>query len=289
MFEDGSAVVFVGIANVEIPLGTRWQFQEGMVSAEVYRTRRPARVEEVDWSSIEDPVGAASRRLGTRSTVGSPIVVEGGLWGAMIVSSSDDLLPPTPSSVSRTSQSSSGLRSPTLSQAEFAHSSPRNRRPCAGSRHWSQRAVRQPLSSQPSPGIAHVFSDVAPSLVATVVRFDPGPECVLVGAAPDEREPIGTRWPPHDLHVSTRVLRTGRSARRDKEKLDATNGPGRGRDVAARFVYQIGSPPVIVDGRLWGAMTLNATDPLPADIDQRLPSFVQLIATAIANATTIQA
>jgi signal transduction histidine kinase len=31
-------------------------------------------------------------------------------------------------------------------------------------------------------------------------------------------------------------------------------------------------------------MTLNAADPLPPDIDQRLPSFVQLVATAIANA-----
>ena len=86
-FEDGSAVIFVGVANVEIPLGTRWEFQEGMTSAEVYRTGRPARVEAVDWSAVGGPVGEASRRLGTYSTVGSPIVVEGRLWGAMIVSS----------------------------------------------------------------------------------------------------------------------------------------------------------------------------------------------------------
>ena len=44
-FEHGSAVVFVGVANIEIPIGARWEFQEGMASAEVYRTGRSARVE----------------------------------------------------------------------------------------------------------------------------------------------------------------------------------------------------------------------------------------------------
>ena len=47
----------------------------------------PARVEEVDWSAVGGPVGAASLRLGTQSIVGCPIFVEGRLWGAMIVSS----------------------------------------------------------------------------------------------------------------------------------------------------------------------------------------------------------
>src|SRR6185369_1836816 len=63
--------------------------------------------------------------------------------------------------------------------------------------------------------VAHVFSGVEPPLVATVIRFDPGPECVLVGRSrPYEHEPIGSRWvpTPRDLYVSTRVLRTRRSA-----------------------------------------------------------------------------
>ena len=93
-FEHGSAVTFVGVANLEIPIGTQWEFQEGMTSAEVYRTGRSARVEEVDWSSVDGPVGEASRRLGTVSAVSSPIVVEDRLWGTMTVGSrSSDLLP----------------------------------------------------------------------------------------------------------------------------------------------------------------------------------------------------
>jgi signal transduction histidine kinase len=92
---DPLAVVFVGISrNIDIPIGTRWTFQDGMASAEVYRTGRPARVDAMDWPSGDDPVGEAARRLGVVSTVVSPIVVEDGLWGAISVSSIHEPLSP---------------------------------------------------------------------------------------------------------------------------------------------------------------------------------------------------
>jgi signal transduction histidine kinase len=47
----------------------------------------------MNWSEVDGPVGAAARRLGVLSTVVSPIVVEGHLWGAMSISSMDQLLP----------------------------------------------------------------------------------------------------------------------------------------------------------------------------------------------------
>ena len=91
---DGPAVVFVGVSKtLDLPVGTRWEFQPGMASAEVYRTGRSARVDAMDWSSASGPVAGAARRLGIVSTVGSPIVVEGRLWGAMTVASTDELLP----------------------------------------------------------------------------------------------------------------------------------------------------------------------------------------------------
>jgi signal transduction histidine kinase len=91
---DGPAVVFVGVSQtLELPVGTRWEFQPGMTSAEVYRTGCSARVDAMDWLSASGPVAGAARRLGTVSTVGSPIVVEGLLWGVMTVASADELLP----------------------------------------------------------------------------------------------------------------------------------------------------------------------------------------------------
>ncbi|HMD25177.1 MAG TPA: GAF domain-containing protein, partial [Streptosporangiaceae bacterium] len=91
---DGPAAVFAGVAKtLRLPVGTRWELQAGMASAEVYRTGCPARVDAMDWSSTSGAVAVAARRLGTVSTVGSPVFVEGRLWGAMTVSSTDELLP----------------------------------------------------------------------------------------------------------------------------------------------------------------------------------------------------
>jgi signal transduction histidine kinase len=91
---DGPAVVFVGVSKtLQLPVGTRWEFQPGMASAEVYRTGRSARVDARDWSSASGPVAGAARRLGIVSSVASPILVEGRLWGAMNVASTAELLP----------------------------------------------------------------------------------------------------------------------------------------------------------------------------------------------------
>ena len=87
---DGPAVVLVGLSKtLQLPVGTRWGFQPGMASAEVYYTGRSARVEGMDWESASGPVAGAGRRLGIVSDVGTPIVVQGQLWGAIIVASTD--------------------------------------------------------------------------------------------------------------------------------------------------------------------------------------------------------
>jgi signal transduction histidine kinase len=62
-------------------------------SAEVLRTGRSARLDAVDWSDVSGLLGADSRHLGIVSTVASPIVVEGRTWGAVSISSTDEVLP----------------------------------------------------------------------------------------------------------------------------------------------------------------------------------------------------
>jgi signal transduction histidine kinase len=91
---DGPAVVFVGVSKtLDLPVGTRWEFHAGMASAEVYRTGHSARVDAMDWSSASGPVAGTARAMGIVSSVASPIVVEGRLWGAMNVASADEALP----------------------------------------------------------------------------------------------------------------------------------------------------------------------------------------------------
>jgi len=85
---DPPAIVFVGVGQriSGIPVGTRWELDDALASTEVYRTGRSARVDDKDSSSVSGPVGPARRRLGIVSTVATPIIVEGRLWGAATVS-----------------------------------------------------------------------------------------------------------------------------------------------------------------------------------------------------------
>src|SRR5882757_3719112 len=95
--------------------------------------------------------------------------------------------------------------------------------------------------------------------------------------------PVGDRQRLGGKNLTTIIRRTRRPARIDSY-ADASGGPA----VAARqagFRAAAGAP-VIVHGRLWGAMIAWTVDehPLPLDTEARLASFTELVATAIANA-----
>src|SRR4029077_294296 len=44
------------------------------------------------------------------------------------------------------------------------------------------------------------------------------------------------------------------------------------------------SSPIMVEGHLWGAVLVSRKDALPADTEERLDKFTELVATAVANA-----
>jgi signal transduction histidine kinase len=61
----------------------RWSTQEGDPAMLVAEPRRPARID--DWEEVPGPIAAFVRSVGISSSVGSPIVVEGRLWGVVAV------------------------------------------------------------------------------------------------------------------------------------------------------------------------------------------------------------
>jgi signal transduction histidine kinase len=69
------------------PVGYQLSMQEDTAVGRVYRTGAPARLESYDRPG---PVFAALREMGVRAAVGAPVVVDGELWGAVMVGTAGD-------------------------------------------------------------------------------------------------------------------------------------------------------------------------------------------------------
>jgi PAS domain S-box-containing protein len=91
---DGSVTTVASWSTTEaaFPTGRRWPTEGTNVAWMVLQTGRSARID--DFSDATDPIGVAAREAGIKSAVGSPIVVEGHLWGVMTATSTEGLLPP---------------------------------------------------------------------------------------------------------------------------------------------------------------------------------------------------
>src|SRR6476469_4628538 len=74
-------------AGPPFELGRRFSLDGPSVLGRIRATGKPARID--DYSTLEGRLPEAVRLGGVRSAVGSPIVVSGRLWGAIVVSSPD--------------------------------------------------------------------------------------------------------------------------------------------------------------------------------------------------------
>jgi signal transduction histidine kinase len=91
---DGSVTTVASWSTTEaaFPTGRRWPTEGTNVAWMVLQTGEAARLD--DFSAATDPIGVAAREAGIKSAVGSPIVVEGHLWGVMTATSTEGPLPP---------------------------------------------------------------------------------------------------------------------------------------------------------------------------------------------------
>jgi signal transduction histidine kinase/CHASE3 domain sensor protein len=71
-----------GVSGARLPVGSRWSLEGQSVSASVHRTGRSARMNGYEHATGE--LGTWARERETMSSSGSPIIVEGDLWGVAI-------------------------------------------------------------------------------------------------------------------------------------------------------------------------------------------------------------
>jgi signal transduction histidine kinase len=86
-------VAACGAAAGVSPIGRRWPLGGKNVTTIVLETGRPVRIE--NYADATGPIGDETRAAGIRSAVGTPIIVEGHLWGVMAAGSGqEEPLPP---------------------------------------------------------------------------------------------------------------------------------------------------------------------------------------------------
>ena len=267
------------------PLGTRFTLEGENVVTAVFRTREAARLD--DWAKATGPVAEMARVLGIRSSVATPIVVEGRLWGTLIaVSSQSDPIPPeTDSRIGEFTELVATAIANAGAREELSASEARARDLAAEQaalRRVATLVARGASSDELFAAVAGEAADVLRIPVVGVHRFEGDGTFTVMGVAGKTSFTVGGRWPVEDEGVAGMILATGRPARKDD--YTTMSGPlgAAMRDDA--MISTVGVP-IVVEGAIWGFMVgvANAGTPIPDDTEKRFGRFTALVATAIAN------
>lgn len=282
---DGLGYVVVGLSDglSGTRLGERYEHQEALAITKVYRTGLPARNDARDLEALDGPAGDVVRRMNLVSTVAAPIVVEGGLWGAMAVADANRRLP---SDAEERLHEFTGLVATAIANAQSRRALARLAEEQAALRRVAELVARGAASDEIFSAVSVEVGQLFGSNLISVSRFEPGGSAlVIVGVGEGVTSvPVGSRFELDEAHAASLVYRTGRPARRDRSDYDSSSGVFSDR-IRQLGLVSVVSAPIIVDGDLWGVITIS--DPkerLPADSEQRLQNFTELVATAIANA-----
>jgi signal transduction histidine kinase len=259
-----------------------WPTEGERLSPAMLRTARPVR--EDDWESASGPIAAFVRdELGVRSTVGSPIVVEGRVWGGLFVHLKGSERFPA--------DAESRVREFTeLVATAISNSTSREQLSVLADEQAALRRVATLVAEDVPP--AEVFAAVAREMgrlldvdATHIVRFGEGNTATGVGSwtRTGDPMPLGVTAPLDGTSLVSEVLQTRRPARRDRY----ADEPGSVVDEQRRKlgIRSAVAAPIVVEGRLWGAMgaTSQEEEPLPPDTESRIAAFTELVATAISN------
>ncbi|MDX6656363.1 MAG: hypothetical protein QOH62_1156 [Solirubrobacteraceae bacterium] len=275
-----TAVAAWSRAGEHIPTGVRVTMEGENVVAQVMRTGRPARLNSYDDAS--GPGSALARELGLGSSVGAPIVVEGRLWGVMVASSKgpDPLPVDTESRIAGFAELVATAISNTEARIEVGR---------LAEEQAALRRVATLVARGVPPGL--LFSAVAEEVgrllgsdSASMVRYQDDGTVTFAAqwGEPGFTLPARTNLSLGGENIPTMVFRTGRPARIDDHSA-ATGAVGDAvRQLGTRSALGC---PIVVDGRLWGAMIAawGSDERAPPGSESRIKEFTELIATAIAN------
>jgi signal transduction histidine kinase len=261
-----------------MPAGFQTGLRPGTAMALALKTGQPARLNGEGLA--RSPLGALTGRLGLRAVVAVPIVVGGQRWGVTVAATSREDFPP--GTESRIAEFT-GLAAMAVANAQGQE----KLRELADTQASLRRLAMLVARGAP-PGA--VFAAVTKEAhryfgdgTARLIRYELDGTATLLAnegsTGPHVR--VGKRWQGYPATgLTATVKQTGMAARVDDYRAIRGGEPY----VAEGLTSAVGMP-IHVDGRLWGMIAVGSGQgPLPADTEQRMTEFTDLLATAVANA-----
>jgi len=240
----------------------------------VWRTGHPARIDNLAGMSGHWPQVAHGHGFSTSAAV--PILIHGTLWGALVVVGRDK---PLPSQIHTHLTSFAELTGTAISAAQARRQLRQLAEEQGALRRVAELVARGAALPEVFTAVATEASSLLGNLAATLLRYDPDDVAVAV-AVSNSPVPLGLRIPAVPGTAVGEVLLTGAPFRVDS--LQEAPLPWLATELGIAAGVAV---PVTVEGRVWGVLTSSsAGPPLPVGTEDRLASFAELAAAAIANA-----
>ena len=214
---------------------------------------------------------------------GVPVLVNGRVWGAVVVAAGHER-PPLPADTLDRLAVFTELMATAIANSDARTEIERLAQEQAALRRVATLVAQGADTEEVFAAVAREVSEVMHLPFAAVQRYkDDGETMTVIAAWSDRPHPFqpGTRWPYHGSGLAARVRQTGRAGR----VVDYSRRRGAFAAKARELgLYSVAGAPIIVDGAVWGLMTIASTDGLlPNHAEDRLAEFTELLGTAIAN------
>jgi signal transduction histidine kinase len=234
-----------------------------------------------DFADVPGTIADAQREAGIRSCAGAPIIVDGEVWGAISVLSTDPARLPDQIECRLAEITELVATAISKSASHEEHAQLANEQ--AALRRVATLVARGVPEGELFGTVIEEVGHLFGADLAGMIRYEPDLTVTPVAAwgARSEHPAWPDPWPTDEVDPATLIAKTRRAVRIDWSDVTGTTATLL-RDVG--ITSSIGSP-IVVDGRLWGALAVHASrlHPFPADTESRLENFTELVATAISN------
>jgi signal transduction histidine kinase len=268
-----------------LEVGTRWPLDGPSVTRMVLDTGRFAMI--TNYSELPGGIAAMVRAAPGASMAAVPIMVEGEIWGVLIVCTDGSSARHLPTYIELQLTRFTELIATAVSNAQARSELRSLAEEQAALRRIATLVARGAEEPLVFAGVCAETGGLVNAGSVNLVRFMPDGSGVAVAgwSLRDTHVPTGTRLPLEDDSVSGVVWRTARAARMDSYE-HATGELA--RLVRSRGTRSSLGVPVVVEGRLWGVLIPGRDwdETFRPGTEQQVARFAELTATSISNATT---